>query len=460
MKKKVLLSSILTIALCMCLIAGSTYALFTSESKVNVAINSGEVDMVASIAITKLESVTPDANGEIEDEFGGKYSYVTVSPTFTNGGTAEPNGALIEMKDITPGDKVTVEISGTNNSTVSTLYRYVIDCESGHDLMKGLEFTVDGKKVSDYMATYTSPWYELESKTDMTKVPISIELPVYADNRFENTSTSVRIVVEAVQGNAAVDRSEDPTITYYNTASSAEELDKLLKDDFISRVDVTSDFEATITSDLTNKLINANGHNVALTFKGPNDEKPKSTLKNVVVANIVDTDGVSRSVDVGNAIGDITIIDSEIIDDNSNPKGAVYVGSECSVTIDNCNFTGIGKSYAIYSGNSASVKITNSTFTNLGSWAIMLNGTVNGDVIIDNCIFETTAKVGVLKTLGGGITGNFTFTNNTMNVPGEGGNLEKVVVSGSSNGPVVCAGDVVSENNKLNGDTWTVNVAG
>ena len=40
MKKK-LLSSLLSLVLCFTLVVGSTYALFTSESKVNVAVTAG-----------------------------------------------------------------------------------------------------------------------------------------------------------------------------------------------------------------------------------------------------------------------------------------------------------------------------------------------------------------------------------------------------------------------------------
>ena len=74
MKKKVLLSSILTIFLCLCLISGSTFALFTSKAEVNIVVKSGEVNMTAGIAITKLESVKADVNGTITDENGGTYS--------------------------------------------------------------------------------------------------------------------------------------------------------------------------------------------------------------------------------------------------------------------------------------------------------------------------------------------------------------------------------------------------
>lgn len=49
MKKNIILSSVLTILLCVSLIAGSTFALFTSESSVNIAVTAGNVEVVATI---------------------------------------------------------------------------------------------------------------------------------------------------------------------------------------------------------------------------------------------------------------------------------------------------------------------------------------------------------------------------------------------------------------------------
>ena len=54
MKKKVLLSSIVTIALCLCLIAGSTYALFTSQSQTDISVKAAKVEMTASLTDLKL----------------------------------------------------------------------------------------------------------------------------------------------------------------------------------------------------------------------------------------------------------------------------------------------------------------------------------------------------------------------------------------------------------------------
>ena len=97
MKKKALLSSILTIALCISLIAGSTFALFTSESKVNIAVTSGNVEMIAAIDNIQTWSLEDD-----------KTSAGRTDGTFTQGGSAsfDANTASFTINKIIPGDKV------------------------------------------------------------------------------------------------------------------------------------------------------------------------------------------------------------------------------------------------------------------------------------------------------------------------------------------------------------------
>ena len=68
-KKKILLSSVMVIALCLSLIAGSTFALFTSESKVNIAVTSGKVDVKASITDLSVYSAKSDDEITETDEY-------------------------------------------------------------------------------------------------------------------------------------------------------------------------------------------------------------------------------------------------------------------------------------------------------------------------------------------------------------------------------------------------------
>ena len=69
MKKKVLLSSVLVIAICLCLIAGSTFALFTDIADTSIAITSGNVKLTATV-IGQGEKTVITSEVEIEYEGG------------------------------------------------------------------------------------------------------------------------------------------------------------------------------------------------------------------------------------------------------------------------------------------------------------------------------------------------------------------------------------------------------
>ena len=60
MKKKTLLTSILAIVMCFSLITGATFALFTSEDKVNIAITSGKVEVTATVENFEFKTLTKD----------------------------------------------------------------------------------------------------------------------------------------------------------------------------------------------------------------------------------------------------------------------------------------------------------------------------------------------------------------------------------------------------------------
>ena len=55
-KGKLLFSSVIAIIFCLSLMIGATFALFTSESKVNVAVSSGKVSVVANAENLELYS--------------------------------------------------------------------------------------------------------------------------------------------------------------------------------------------------------------------------------------------------------------------------------------------------------------------------------------------------------------------------------------------------------------------
>ena len=247
MKKKALISSILTIALCLSLIAGSTFALFTSESTVGIAVTAAKVEMTANITHLKLESVKADPNGTIVDEFGGKYSYVECKDNFINGGTAifDEKTNTLKLDRVTPGDKVSFNVIGTNTSDVTIQYRYIIECTKGLDeLADGLIVSINGIEYN-CLKSYTSAWMTLQPGQDITDIPVVIDLPVTAGDEFQGKSAEIRVAVEAVQGNAATNEGSSLDLA----VSSAEMLATALKSDVKNiAVTLTKDIEIPMSS--------------------------------------------------------------------------------------------------------------------------------------------------------------------------------------------------------------------
>jgi predicted ribosomally synthesized peptide with SipW-like signal peptide len=235
MKKrtKSLLAAFCTMALCGSLIAGSTYALFTSSGNVNISVTSGKVEVEANIDSKSVKvysaSTTADDSKTVIDttnmelgDYDGTYYYVSktvstdsatkkTSGSFTNGGTATLVGDTLTLDKVTPGDKVDFEINITNKSNVAIQYRVVIECVGDPYLFSGLDFNVGGSSFNQtvyYSSTWSTPETQKENSTIAT-VPVTVTLPLDAGDSFQNKSTSIRYTVEAVQANAAIAKNEE-----------------------------------------------------------------------------------------------------------------------------------------------------------------------------------------------------------------------------------------------------------
>ena len=231
-KQKILLTSMVTIVLCLCLIAGSTYALFTDREVMNIAVTSGKVDITASIVNPVISYIEGDANGSFvvaDSNIGEKFRYNVLDETltadattgefegsFNNGGTVSYGMVLdsntnaevptLTIDKITPGDKIKVQIAGTNESDVNAKYRCKIEIVGGDkeilDGEHGLSITIDGVKY-EYKNGFVSDWADLAiGNGDVTFCNVVIELPVEAGNEYQGLSASFAITLEAVQANA------------------------------------------------------------------------------------------------------------------------------------------------------------------------------------------------------------------------------------------------------------------
>lgn len=170
MKKKILLSSALVILICISLIAGATFALFTSEQKVTMVVGSAKVAIQASIGSLQLYSMDRPCQGT----------------TFENLGTANLDGNTLTISNMSPGDKVEFTINVANSSNIAT------KCTMRTEKTGGLADVL--------VVEYSTPAATLAPETGTT-VTVSVELPKTVDNDYQEKGATLTFFIEAVQGN-------------------------------------------------------------------------------------------------------------------------------------------------------------------------------------------------------------------------------------------------------------------
>ena len=180
MKKKILFSAALTILLCMCIIAGSTFAMFTSDTGVSMIIGSATVQVSASITGfdgTSRGQACVKENGVV---------------TFANGGTASMSGNQLTLVNMTPGDKVTVTINVANGSNIIT--KCTASTSVSGDLAGALKVTYDSSLSLNGEPMNLAPGVG-------GSVIVTVELPESTGNEYQNKSATVTLNIHAVQGN-------------------------------------------------------------------------------------------------------------------------------------------------------------------------------------------------------------------------------------------------------------------
>ncbi len=197
--KKIILSSLTSLMLCLSLIVGGTFALFSSESKVNVTISAGDVDVVATVE--DLDVYSPaciSEDGVIIDETNA----ADVNELkFVNGGAATlTDGTTLTLSSMTPGDKVTFNIVVKNNSNVAVIYQTMLTLVNDTGLFEALEITVNGEQLTQ--KGMLTAWSDLPVGSAAIVIPVEVLLPVSATASYRNKTAQLSFNVKALQGNA------------------------------------------------------------------------------------------------------------------------------------------------------------------------------------------------------------------------------------------------------------------
>ncbi len=359
MRKNVILSSVMSLVLCLSLIVGGTFALFTSADQTNISINSGNVEVVAEVTDLKLYS---HADIDMNTEVGTK-TYVT--DTFLNGGTAAYAGKQLTLSKLTPGDGVEFNISVENKSNVDIKYRVLISGTTGDaKLMEGLAVTIDGK---DYVGAVNGDWTDLEAEGTIPAIRVTVELPTTAGDEYQDLTVALSVAVEAVQGNAVehidvYDPDEPYEDTLDNVIDSAAEFVA-----FANAVNAGNTYAGETVTLATS--IDLNGaawtaiNNFAGTFDGQNYTVSNltanlfgtvsGTVKNLNVKNVTVTNttkgganGFIGTLAEGGLVDncDVSGVDIQWADgltDMADCFGGIISRVNTGATVQNCEFTDI-----------------------------------------------------------------------------------------------------------------------
>ena len=205
-----ILSAVIVMMLCLCLIVGATFALFSSEEKVNISVTNGAVNVSATIK----DYATYSKGVEME------------KGTFENGGTATVVGGNVVLDAISPMDKIVLEIAVSNKSNIAYQYRMKLGTELEKTLYDQLlvGLSEDGTEYT-YYSSYVTAWQKGTEQTETT-LYLSVELPEYVKSAWQGKECTFALTLEAVQGNAAVTDEAEANLVYI--VETQDELDEAI----------------------------------------------------------------------------------------------------------------------------------------------------------------------------------------------------------------------------------------
>ncbi len=420
MKKRTILSSFLTIALCFSLIVGSTFALFTSEDTVNIAVSSATVEVTATINKDTVKLYSMEAEQ---------------SENFENGGTAEfdtEEGDLV-LTNITPGDKVTFDIDlSKGESNVAIQYRllWTVNNTFGDALVA----TADGAKIENSKTAWKA-WTE---ETD-TKLSVSIELPVDTDDTLQEKSIKISFKIEVAQANA--DMPDGLTTAADNSAlyKAAAEINgdvSLISDITITGEEVGEQYSGSRAFAIfggKSLTVDLNGHD--LNYVAPYQNGNGYIYLYTVVSNAKLTIGGEGTVNVANSEGHACI---------------VYAQGTGEIVINGGDFR-VDKGLAVWAGGTSNITITGGSFISTGS---------AGD---EDMVYSS----GGVINIEGGFFHNKEWENRPLNVANANRNTGFIYISGGTfvnadpstgfddpNNILIVDGYKVVSETQENGDIW------
>lgn len=461
-KRSVIITAILAMIMCASLVAGATFALFTSSSSVNIAITSANVEVTADVAVTKTWHENNGAEAE------GLYDTGKAEVTKEN------SQVKLTLSNFVPTDGVKLAVKLTNESTVKIKYRVMLlaDRTAGTELLDELNIDMNGMEFRGY--TLATEYVELEAGASIDDIPVTIVFPKEATGG-KNITCNLVIKVEAQQGNAVATNDVDVPdgcvlvketkdgANWYSVVSAAALNDGIEETvDFASTLVVS---EGNMTINATNKtientndlwdskpnawsLVSAQG-GAALTVKGNGTFKAKENDCYAVDVR----DGSELVIEDGTFIGNIHAV--YVYEGTAYIKGGFYSVQQKYPDANKANEFVLNCYDANRANGTAKIIVTGGTFVNFNPADCQAEG-ANTNFVADGYTVVSTRQTNgdVWYTVVAKDAAGKTFSDGKDHV------LNESIAVGAANGIAVKAtsGTVTIESGTYNGGEGGNNV--
>ena len=430
-RRNTIVASLVALCATVGVVGTATYAIFKSNSEVDIDVTSGKVSVIASAKGLTMSHKEYNSSTQAYDTKEGLYA-----------GTATINNTAntVAISKMLPMDSVSFKINVHNDSDVKVKYRIIFGCASDDGLYNGLDIKFDNEATSGF-TTYTK-YAELEVGSEDKEVSVSVSFPEDADSSYSGKSCKLYYKVEAVQGNAKTEDLKDDTLYIFN-ATDLVAFSNAINNKTLTTVYTNVSLQSDV--DLKNYSwtpINwyTNYGDYDLNFDGNNHTISNLTVEGlkkvgffgagsrVYVKNVIfDKANVKGINHVGVIIGgtddcgveNCTVKNSTVLsyvkDNDDGDKAGAIVGYLCSqptayvkgCTVENCSVTGyrdVGGvvGYANYTSNST-LEVSGNT---------VKNTTITCDNSINYQGYLSTDKNDVHEIVGEQVSGS-TVENNT-----------------------------------------------
>ena len=450
-KKTAIAAAILVVVMCTAIIAGATFALFTSTVTNDINVNTGDIKVTGSLTLDEAWS---------QSEEGAKTN-ATVSgnsATVQQGGTVSVNSetGAITFNKISLGDGAKFARSLDIGNAIKAKYAVELQVAEGADstfLKDNLKVAFgDSEAALSENAATVSDWKVLEINESGTQVDITftISLPWTSTGIDAEGAQSIKLqlVTKAVQANASSGKDfETGDGTGYDTITEAIQNAKDGDTVMINANNITMPSLEELTAATEGKKITISGKGsdsstgtkitgtsnvyvpANVTLENVYSQKmiqavEGCTLRNVKMNNKIN---IRANTAATNALSDDDTTNAVVIDSctftsvNLSANGVSAIVRNCTLTVTGC---------PVSASNSSRVVLENCSFSLSSGSKNVIEAYSNSTVVAKDSTFTLSSKISLSKPgsvikLSGGSQGFFEncTINNINNLSGNGNSI-------------------------------------